>query len=91
MNFRVTCWVNPQSKFELAQNNKAKELCLILCDAYGSRPRQAFKNAEKGHENMILKDFRLQLNHDVDDVKAELMPMIFKNYPEAQLSSWDRV
>lgn len=88
MNFRVTCWVNPRSGFELAEANKAKEICLKIFDlSSNSRAKTVFKQADK--DGMILKDFRFQVDHDIS-VK-ELMPTILQNYPEAEISSWDRV
>jgi hypothetical protein len=90
MIFRVTCWVNPQTEFDLTEKKEVEDFILSMCDLMNSpRAKQVFKKSD--HNGKILKDFRIELNHDIDDIKTELMPEIWKDFPEAELSSWDRV
>lgn len=87
--YRITCWVNPQSGFDLRQRNEAEEfICNVGKLVSG---RKIFSDLKEDHPGMILKDFIIETDHEVINASEYLLPYIKANKPEAELASWDRI
>ena len=91
--YKVTCWVNPKSGFDLKQRNEAEE----FIKNFGKMmvptkiANEIYMSLSEDHPGMILKDFVIETDHEVINAVEYLLPYIRAEKPEAELANWDKI
>jgi hypothetical protein len=88
--YRVDCWVNPKSGFELAKQNKfmarfKKVVRLLLSE--NQLFQKALDNFGRSYEGMVLESVMVETDKMYEDNQQEIEVEIRKKYPEAIIIS----
>jgi hypothetical protein len=90
MKYRVTCWIIPKSGFDLIERQKAEKFINMLSESICEpRAKKILSKLNENHEGMVLKDIFLETNMEAEI--EDLMKIIHKDLPEAELASWDKI
>lgn len=88
--YRVDCWVNPKSGFELAKQNKFLDRFKKVIRALFSE-NKSFQSAldtfGKSYEGMVLESLIIETDQIYEDNQQEIESEIKKKYPEATIIS----
>jgi hypothetical protein len=88
--YRVDCWVNPKSGFELAKQNKylARFKKVIRALFSENQPFQkALDSFGKNYEGMVLESLIIETDQLYEDSQVEIESEIKRKYPEAIIIS----
>lgn len=88
--YLVTCWIYPQSGFDIARKNKINALFREAMEHHFREENYVMgylQKMEKEHEGKILEPFVLESDEAVKDAEKDLMPEILKRHPEAEYFS----
>ena len=84
--YLVQCWVRPRSGFELARKNRViKIIKEAMTDTFKESEliEKLVKQFEETHDGLIPEPFFAETDSEVTDPEREIMPEIWKDYPEA--------
>ena len=88
--YRVDCWVNPKSGFELAKQNKFLARFKKVVRALFSE-NQPFQSAldkfGKNYEGMVLESLIIETDQMYEDLESEIVAEIKNKHPEAIIIS----
>jgi len=100
MSFKyyVECWIYPKSGYDIIRKNKIitlfKEVLLQVMPEETKKEINIDDLIEKfceKHNEMVLEPLVLESDTDVLDPEKELMPEIWKKYPEAKLLNFQKI
>ena len=88
--YRVDCWVNPKSGFELAEQNtfmfKFKKL---IGELFSNNPpfQKAISSFSKNYEGMVLQSLIIESDKLYEENEEEIVAEVKKKYLEAIIVS----
>jgi len=88
--YRVDCWVNPKSGFELAeQNTFMARFKKVIGDLFSNNPpfQTAIDSFGKRYDGMVLQSFIIESDKMYEDNEEEIVTEIRKKVPEAIIIS----
>lgn len=88
--YRIDCWVNPKSGFELAeQNSFMVKFKSLVKDLFSNNPpfQEAVDKFGKNYEGMVLQSLTVETDKPYEEAEEEIITEIKKKLPEAIIVS----
>lgn len=92
--YRVDCWINPRSGFDLAEfssiTKKIKKALSVLFSG-SSIPERAINAFSKNHEGMVLESLIIDSDKPFKENIEEIKDKIQKRFPGSEVISYEMI